>query len=122
MRCAILWRIAAVAVIGLAAGSARAETVAEFYQGRSVDFVVGSGAGGGYDIYARLLARRMGEHIPGKPTLIVKNVVGGGGIRASNLLYNVSPRDGSVIATVSRAMITAPVLGVESAKFDASKF
>jgi tripartite-type tricarboxylate transporter receptor subunit TctC len=122
MRYSILCGVAAVAVIGCVAGSARAEAVAEFYQGRSVDFVVGSGAGGGYDIYARLLARRMGEHIPGKPTLIVKNVVGGGGIRASNLLYNVSPRDGSVIATVSRAMITAPVLGVASAKFDASKF
>lgn len=101
---------------------AGAQSVAEFYQGRSVDFVVGSGAGGGYDIYARLLARRMGEYIPGKPTLIVKNVVGGGGIRAANLLYNVSPRDGSVIATVSRAMITAPALGVDAAKFDAGKF
>jgi tripartite-type tricarboxylate transporter receptor subunit TctC len=111
---------ASIAVLG--AHAACAETVAQFYQGRSVDFVVGSGAGGGYDIYARLLARRMGEHIPGKPALIVKNVVGGGGIRASNLLYNVSPRDGSVIATVSRAMITAPALGVDSAKFDASKF
>ncbi|MGE5537969.1 MAG: Bug family tripartite tricarboxylate transporter substrate binding protein [Gemmatimonas sp.] len=101
---------------------AAAQSVAEFYQGKSMDFVVGSGAGGGYDIYARLLARRMGEHIPGKPTLIVKNVVGGGGIRAANLLYSVSPKDGSVIATVSRAMITAPVLGVDAAKFDAAKF
>lgn len=111
----------AVAVVALLSGVAHAESAAEFYQGRSVDFVVGSGAGGGYDIYARLLARRMGEYIPGKPTLIVKNVVGGGGIRATNLLYNVSPRDGSVIATVSRAMITAPALGIDSAKFDASK-
>ena len=120
-----LIRIAAVsiaaAVLLVLVPSAGAQSVAEFYQGRSVDFVVGSGAGGGYDIYARLLARRMGEYIPGKPTLIVKNVVGGGGLRATNLLYNVSPRDGSVIATVSRAMITAPVLGIDSAKFDAAK-
>ncbi|HTI87596.1 MAG TPA: tripartite tricarboxylate transporter substrate-binding protein [Alphaproteobacteria bacterium] len=113
--------LAAVALASLATPAA-AQSVAEFYQGKSVDVVVGSGAGGGYDIYARLLARRMGEYIPGKPTLIVKNVVGGGGIRAATLLYNVSPKDGSVIATVSRAMITAPALGVESAKFDASKF
>jgi tripartite-type tricarboxylate transporter receptor subunit TctC len=114
--------VALFAMAVFATAPVDAESVADFYRGRSVDFVVGSGAGGGYDIYARLLARRMGEHIPGKPTLIVKNVVGGGGIRASNLLYNVSPRDGSVIATVSRAMITAPVLGIEAAKFDANMF
>lgn len=115
-----------VAVCGIAAAllsaPAAAQSSADFYKGKTIDFVVGSGAGGGYDIYARLLARRMGEHIPGNPTLLVKNVVGGGGIRASTLLYNVSPHDGSVIATVSRAMITAPVLGVEAAKFDAGKF
>jgi tripartite-type tricarboxylate transporter receptor subunit TctC len=114
--------VALFAMAVFATAPVDAESVADFYRGRSVDFVVGSGAGGGYDIYARLLARRMGEHIPGKPTLIVKNVVGGGGIRASNLLYNVSPRDGSVIANVSRAMITAPVLGIEAAKFDANMF
>jgi tripartite-type tricarboxylate transporter receptor subunit TctC len=113
--------LGALAVATLSAPAA-AQSVAEFYQGKSVDVVVGSGSGGGYDIYARLLARRMGDHMPGKPTLIVKNVVGGGGIRAANLLYAVSPKDGSVIATVSRAMITAPVLGIEAAKFDAAKF
>ena len=106
----------------LTAEGAVAQPAAEFYHGRNMELLVGSGAGGGYDLYARLLARRMGEHMPGKPTLIVKNLVGGGGIRAANLMYNVSPRDGSTIAPVSNAMITAPLIGSEATQFDPSKF
>lgn len=101
---------------------AHGQPAAEFYQGKNIELIVGSGAGGGYDLYARLIARRIGEYIPGKPTVIVKNMAGGGGIRAANLLYNVSPRDGSTIGTVSNAMITAPLTGNDAAKFDPSKF
>lgn len=111
----------AVAAI-LTAQPAAAQSVADFYHGRNVELIVGSGPGGGYDLYARLLARRMGEHIPGKPTLIVKNMTGGGGIRAGNLLYNVSPRDGSTLGTFSNAMITAPLIGSEATKFDPATF
>ena len=117
-----------LAAIGLAFGAlvtaqqAAAQPVADFYHSRNMEVLVGSGAGGGYDLYARLLARRMGDYIPGKPILIVKNMVGGGGIRAANLMYNVSPRDGSTIATVSNAMITAPLVGSEATQFDPSKF
>ena len=99
-------------------GQASAETVADFYRGRTIDYIVGSGAGGGYDLYARTLSRRLGEHIPGKPTVVVKNMAGAGGIRATNFLYNIAPKDGSVIGTVSRSMITAPIVGVTTAKFD----
>ena len=106
----------------LAGSPASADPVSDFYHGKTIEHDVGSGVGGGYDLYARLMARYMGNYIPGKPTIVVKNVDGGGGLRATNLLYNVSPHDGSVIATVSRAMITAPLLGTESAKFDPSKF
>lgn len=111
--------VAAAAI--MMAETASAQSVADFYHGRNMDLIVGSGAGGGYDLYARLLARRMGEYIPGKPNLIVKNMAGGGGIRAGNLLYNVSPRDGSTIGTFSNAMITAPLIGSEATKFDPSK-
>ena len=112
----------AAAAILMTAVTASAQPVAEFYHGRNMDLIVGSGPGGGYDLYARLLSRRMGEYIPGKPNLIVKNMAGGGGIRAGNLLYNVSPRDGSTIGTFSNAMITAPLIGSEATKFDPSKF
>ncbi|MGE0653221.1 MAG: Bug family tripartite tricarboxylate transporter substrate binding protein [Alphaproteobacteria bacterium] len=104
------------------AGMASGQTVEEFYKGRSMELIVGSGTGGGYDVYGRLASRHMGRHIPGNPRIIVKNVVGGGGIRASNLLYNVVPKDGGTIGTVSRAMITLPLMGQKNAKFDPSKF
>ena len=108
--------------LSLIGGPVHADSVSDFYHGKTIEHDVGSGVGGGYDLYARLMARYMVNYIPGKPVIIVKNIVGGGGIRAANLLYNVSPRDGSVIATVSRAMITAPLMGTESAKFDPAKF
>jgi tripartite-type tricarboxylate transporter receptor subunit TctC len=123
----IVWFISAIAFIlifdlyGRRIGRASTDDVAEFYAGRNIDFIVGSGVGGGYDLYARVLARWMAGHIPGKPNMIIRNVVGAGGIRATNLIYNVSPRDGSVMGTVSRAMITAPLTGVNSAKFDPTK-
>jgi tripartite-type tricarboxylate transporter receptor subunit TctC len=104
-----------------AAGAASAQSVQDFYQGRNMELIVGSGAGGGYDLYARVIARRMGEYIPGKPNLIVKNMAGGGGIRAGNYLNNVSPHDGSTIGTFSNAMITAPLIGSQATKFDPSK-
>jgi tripartite-type tricarboxylate transporter receptor subunit TctC len=115
-------------VVGLAlcsqllpAGVARAEEAGDFYHGRTIELVVSSGAGGGYDLNARLLARHMGRFVPGDPTIVVNNMPGAGGIRASNYLYNVAPRDGSVIATFSNAMITEPLLGTEAVKFDPAK-
>lgn len=122
------WRTLACVVGGCLAASvaislpASAQSPADFYHGRNMELIVGSGAGGGYDLYARLIARHMGEHIPGKPTLIVKNLAGGGGIRAANLMFNVAAKDGSTLATFSNAMITAPLFGNDAAKFDASKF
>jgi tripartite-type tricarboxylate transporter receptor subunit TctC len=105
----------------LIASGAAAQSPADFYGGRNIDLIVGSGPGGGYDLYARLIARHIGEYIPGKPTVIVKNMAGGGGIRAGNFLYNVAPRDGSTLGTFSNAMITAPLIGSKATKFDPSK-
>lgn len=114
--------IGAAALAGVIATGAAAQGVASFYKGRNIDMIVGAGVGGGYDIYGRLVARHLGRHVPGAPKIIVKNVAGGGGIRASNLLFNVSPKDGGTIGTVSRAMITAPLMGQSAAKFDPAKF
>ena len=100
---------------------AAAEEVADFYRGRSVELIVSSGAGGGYDLNARLLARHLGRFVPGNPTIVVNNMPGAGGIRAANYLYNVAPRDGSVIATFTNAMITEPLLGNEAVRFDPAK-
>jgi tripartite-type tricarboxylate transporter receptor subunit TctC len=103
-------------------GPGLADPVADFYRGRTIEIDVGTGVGGGYDANARLVARHLERLLPGKPTIIVNNLPGGGGIRAANALFNKSPRDGSVLGTFSNAMITEPLLGGGQALFDPAKF
>jgi tripartite-type tricarboxylate transporter receptor subunit TctC len=96
-----------------------AQSVADFYRGRNVTLVIGFSVGGGYDLYARLLARHIGKHIPGQPSIVPQNREGAGSERAILYLYNAAPKDGSVIGTFSRSMAVAPLL--TGAPFDATK-
>lgn len=102
-------------LIGLAASlstiplSAHADAVADFYKAQTVRITVGTGAGGGYDAYARLVARYLDKHLPGSPNVIVQNMPGASGIKAVNWLYSIAPRDGTNIATFNNSM---PVLQV----------
>src|SRR5258708_12539439 len=90
------WRWAAIlAFLALAAPDARADAVADFYRGKLIKVVVGFASGGGYDVYARLLARHLGKYIPGNPSLVVQNMVGAGGLRAANFVYSPAPHDGT---------------------------
>jgi len=102
--------------------AAWAQSVAEFYKGKSVDLDIGYSVGGGYDLYARLIARRFGEHIPGNPVVVPKNVEGAGSLRLANFLYAAAPKDGTVIGALSRGAAFDPLLGESGANFDASKF
>jgi tripartite-type tricarboxylate transporter receptor subunit TctC len=97
-------------------------TVADFYRGRTVTLIVGYSAGGGYDTYSRILARHLGKHIPGNPTIVPKNMEGAGSLRLANWLYRVAPKDGSVIATIGRGTGFDPILGQKGAQFDGTKF
>jgi tripartite-type tricarboxylate transporter receptor subunit TctC len=106
----------------LIAAQAHAQAPADFYKGRTVDLYVGYSVGGGYDLYARVLARHIGSHIPGNPTIVVKNMEGAGSLRLANWLYRVAPKDGSVFATIGRGTGFDPLLGVPAAQFDAPKF
>ena len=109
--------------VALSLGSpALADSVSDFYKGRTVEIIVGAGAGGGYDANGRLVARHFGRFIPGAPTVLVTNMPGGGGITAANVLYNVSAKEGLVLGTFSNSMLTEPLLGTEAIKFDPSKF
>jgi tripartite-type tricarboxylate transporter receptor subunit TctC len=99
-----------------------AQTPAEFYKGKTVDLMVGYSAGGGYDVYARMIARHLGKHIPGNPTVVVKNMEGAGSLRLANALYNSLPKDGTVFGTIARGGAFDPLLGNKAAQFDASKF
>src|SRR5262245_39393457 len=106
----------------LAAPCARAQSVAEFYKGKTVDAYIGTSVGGGYDAYTRILSRHMGRHIPGNPSVVPKNLAGGGGIRLANFLFNAAPKDGTVFGTFNRGTTFDPLLGNKSAQFDATKF
>lgn len=107
----------------LAASCAQAQDagVAAFYKGKQTTIIVGSSPGGGYDTYARLLSRHMGKHIPGNPTFIVQNMPGAGSNVAANYVYNVAPRDGSVIGAFQSGVVLEPLLGKTPIKHDPSK-
>jgi len=87
-----------------------ADPVAEFYSGKTIKVLVGFGAGGGYDLYARTLARYMGRYIPGNPTFVVQNMPGAGGLKAVSYLYGLAPKDGTVLATFARGIVVEPLL------------
>src|SRR5260370_24093319 len=120
-----MWRRSAaiLAFLAFVMPSAGAETVADFYRGKTIRVVVGCGSGGGYDVYARLLSRHFGRHIPGNPTLVVQNMPGAGGMRAANFIYSAAPRDGTTIGTFSRDMPLLAVMGTNTGvQFDPRKF
>jgi tripartite-type tricarboxylate transporter receptor subunit TctC len=95
--------------------------VEEFYRGRTLTLQIGSSAGGGYDVYARLFARHFGKFVPGQPRIMPQNVPGAGSLKLANELYNVAPRDGSVIGAIGKEQVTAPLFGLPGARFDALK-
>src|SRR5262249_19801486 len=115
--------LAAAALSLAAACSAQAaDPVADFYAGKTVRVLIGFSVGGGYDLYARTLARHMGRHIPGQPTLLPQNVPGAGSLKAVNYLYNAAPKDGTAIATFARGIVFEPLLGhTEGTQFDATR-
>jgi tripartite-type tricarboxylate transporter receptor subunit TctC len=106
-----------------AAPCAAAESAVDFYRDtHSITLIVSAGVGGGYSAYARTFARHMGDHMPGSPSIIVQNMPGGGGLRATNYLYNVAPRDGSVLGLIHSSVPLAPLYEIKAAKFDGTKF
>jgi tripartite-type tricarboxylate transporter receptor subunit TctC len=106
---------------GSAAPAGAQDSVAAFYRGKQLRMIVGTGAGGGYDLFARAVARHIGEHIPGNPTVIVQNQPAASGLVMVNQLYSIGPRDGTVIAAPVNGIPTAPLLEPTAARFDAAK-
>jgi tripartite-type tricarboxylate transporter receptor subunit TctC len=98
------------------------QDVAQFYRGKQISLTVAGGVGGGYDTMARLMARHLGKHIPGHPTLFVQNNPAGGGLLLANALYNTAARDGTAIALPFRNIIMAPISRPQNARFDIARF
>ena len=112
-----------LAALVAATSVASADPVADFYRGKQVQIYVGYGAGGGYDAYARLIARHLGRHIPGEPRVVVQNMPGAGSLRAANFIFNRAPNDGTAWATFGRNMIMLGLLGGNSnVQFDPRRF
>ena len=110
------------ALLLAAARPTAADPVEDFYRGATITVICYSDAGSAYDVYARLLARFMPAHLPGHPAMIVKTMVGAGGLTATRYLYASAPRDGSVIGTIGRGLAFEPLLGEKTVDFDALKF
>lgn len=98
------------------------DSVADFYKGARMKMIVGSDTGGGYDSLSRLFALHVTKHIPGGPSMIVQNMPGGGGVAAANYMYNVAPKDGSVIANIQRQIPFLAIMGKPGPKFVAEQF
>jgi tripartite-type tricarboxylate transporter receptor subunit TctC len=122
MRAGTLTHAVVIAILACGASPASAQTPAEFYKGRNVELDIGYSAGGAYDLYARTIARHLGKHIPGNPTIVPKNIDGAGSLRLANVLYNVAPKDGSTFGTIGRGTAFDPLLGSKGAHFQADKF
>jgi tripartite-type tricarboxylate transporter receptor subunit TctC len=114
--------ILAVTAMAFAAPIASAQSPADFYKGRNVDLYIGYSVGGAYDLYARVIARHLGKHIPGNPTIVPKNMEGAGSLRLANWIYNVGPKDGTALATIGRGTAFDPLLGSKGAQFRADRF
>jgi tripartite-type tricarboxylate transporter receptor subunit TctC len=110
------------AIMAMPAVTASAQSPAEFYKGKAIELYVNVSVGGGYDLYARMVARHLSKHMPGNPQIVPKNMEGGGGMRLANWLYNVGPKDGTAFGAVARAMAFEPLLGNKGAQYDGTRF
>jgi tripartite-type tricarboxylate transporter receptor subunit TctC len=111
------------AAVALVATQARGQDVAEFYKGKRINLIVSYGPGGGYDVYARVLAHHMSKHIPGNPSIVVQNMPGAGSLRGTNFLYNVAPKDGTAFGTFARNVALLGLIKTnQNVQFDPTKF
>jgi len=116
--------VLALCVLALVACSPEeGQTPEDFYRGKTITLLIGSSSGGAYDVYARMLARHIGKHIPGNPRVVPSNMEGAGSLTLTNHLYNVARKDGTVIGTINRGAPFEPLIGQpELARFDPALF
>src|SRR5580704_5261941 len=108
----------AIALLGAAPAWAQS---APSLAGKNVQMLIGFGAGGGFDLWGRVVARHIGKHLPGNPTVVPQNMPGAGGLNAVNLIYNRAPRDGTVMGLIASSAAMGPLTGAPGARFDATR-
>src|SRR5262245_55236553 len=112
----------ALASLALGAQAAHAQQVADFFRGKTITMLIGYSSGGGYDLYARVLSRHMGRHIPGNPAIVAQNMPGAGSLRLANFLYNAAAKDGLTLGMIGRGMAMEPLIGASQPQYDARRF
>ncbi len=117
--CFLAWAAVAT-VLGILPTHAQ-DAVADFYRGKQINIIVGSSAGGGYDAYARLIARHFSEHMPGNPDVVVQNMPGAGSGKAAGYIYSVAPKDGTAMAAVAPGILLDPLVGGVQVQYDPAK-
>jgi tripartite-type tricarboxylate transporter receptor subunit TctC len=118
----IISLLAIGALFGLATWAVSADAQEPFYQGKTIRLIVGLAPGGGYDLYSRTLARQMGKHIPGNPTIVVENMDGAGSLIAANHMYKAAKPDGLTIGHILGGLFLQQLLGNPAIEFDSRKF
>jgi tripartite-type tricarboxylate transporter receptor subunit TctC len=111
-----------VGLVALALAATLAPAAAQAPAGKAMTMVIGFGAGGGYDLWGRTVARHIGRHLPGNPTVVPQNMPGAGSFLAANHIYNAAPKDGTVLGIIARDVALGPLTGAPGARFDATKF
>ena len=114
--------LSAFALGAACAGSAAAQPAADFFRGKTITMLIGYTSGGGYDLNARVLAKHMGRHIPGNPSVVPQNMPGAGSLRVANFLYNAAPKDGTTLGMIGRGMAMEPLIGASQPQYDARRF
>src|SRR4051812_9905265 len=114
--------VAAVALALVTASPAGAQSVEQFYRGKTVNMIIGFDVGGGYDVYARLAARFIGDHIPGSPRVVPQNMPGAGGLAAMNHLYRAAAKDGTTLGAVHNNVAIGQIMSGPNIDYDARRF
>ena len=118
----MLRRITLAGALALAATAAQAQTPDPFFKGRTVSIYIGFGGGGSYDFYGHLIARHMGKHIPGNPTVVAQSMPGAGSFKLANWLTSVAPKDGTAMGIVSQAVALEEALGSQGVQYKSADF
>lgn len=117
-----VWHMTSVVAALLATGDLAAQPVEQFFARKTVTITIGYTAGGSYDLYGRMIARHLGKHIPGAPTVIAQNMPGAGSLKAANYLYEVAPKDGTALGVIVESAALEQALANPAIQYDAAKF
>lgn len=101
---------------------AHAQTTEQFYRGKTLTMLVGTAPGGEYDVLARVIAKYIGRHIPGRPVVVVQNMAGASGLKVANFMFTQAPRDGTYLAVIQNGLVPSQATGLAGAQYDAAKF